>query len=193
VVNLAFARGGSARTARAIPQGETLLRDELVHLRVDIGPRSPESIVVNPSRFPAEAIDWSAPEVIEAKGVWIEAVVFTQDFDLPGTDLLALWLPQWETSGRLYIPLIPRRAGMRNLRLCLYYKDNLLQSFMVEAFVSPTGGKEMTLPAEDRAILARLEYSTIGAVEGIERKVPERAATIPSWTWFSHTPKRSML
>jgi hypothetical protein len=174
-VNLAFLRGRSPASAEVLESGQALRLDECVHLRLDVGPRSAESIVINPSPFPDSAVDWTAPDVVRVGGIWLDVVVFTQDFEVLATDLQPLWLPVRGSGGRIYLPLVPRRAGHAELRLGLYYRDNLFQSLLVEAYVEGPD-EPVALPA-GWGHRARIEYSAVATLSGIEA-VPERAATI---------------
>ncbi|MBN1877053.1 MAG: CHAT domain-containing protein [Anaerolineae bacterium] len=143
-----------------------------LYLCVDIGALNPHNIVINPTLFPSGAIDWSAPEVAKSGGVWLDVVVFSQDFLILASDLQPLWLPQFGPSEQVSIPLRLQHEGLCELRLALYYRDNLLQSFLVQAFVG-----EAAIAPFSWGNRARIEYSTVATMDAV-MDVPGRAATI---------------
>jgi hypothetical protein len=59
-----------------------------------------------------------------------------------GTTLDYLWLSRIDPSRPLCFSVQPRRTGMCRLRLCIYYRNNLLQSLLLEARVVRVGAGE---------------------------------------------------
>jgi YesN/AraC family two-component response regulator len=123
------------RALRLPPGGKMILR-------IDIGERSPESIIAQPPAFPDDAL----PQ--DREGNWIDVLVSSSDFavgDDGGTVAVGrLFLPvdqsrssQAEDGGRyLHVAMrAPDRAGLAFARVGFYYRNNLLQGFKMVADV----------------------------------------------------------
>src|SRR5262249_19851707 len=122
-------------------------------------------------------------------GVWVEFGVVGIDFDVIGDPVQELWLPREDASDPLYFAVRPNRPGIASLRFGFYYKNNLMQSFLLAAMTRSNGQPAGTASqlaqtlriAMDRLLgehyLAKLEYSRIAEFSDIEEK-PPRALTI---------------
>ncbi len=122
--------------------------DHLV--RIDIGPRSPESVVVNPVAIPLEQIEPSAPD-----GWWFHIVLSSPDVDV-AADLHRIFLPLqgsgWvcacagaehtctpvDRSPQLTVAFCTREPAERaSLRATLYDRGNAVQSLRLTFSVGP--------------------------------------------------------
>ncbi len=129
----------------------------------------------------------------EMKGVWLEIGVSGIDFELLGEPVQELWLPQATPSDFIYFAVSPHIAGAARLRFCIYYQQNLIQSFRLAAFTIEPGHGD-TAAEERRRLLAsaldvteettrdvcyltRLEYSLTSSADGIETR-PARDLSI---------------
>jgi hypothetical protein len=121
-------------------------------LRVDIGVRSEDSIIDNPSPFPDEKLPPSET------GHWLEVVTVSDDFTIPEPRHFlflprtgASWvcscppgsqfhLPGCEHQDYLYIPLTaPNKSGEATIRLGIYFANNLVESQLLTAHVGDPG------------------------------------------------------
>src|SRR5207247_24419 len=101
-----------------------------------------------------------------------------------------LWLPRTGASEPVYFTVSPHTAKVASLRFGLYYKNNLIQSFLMAALTrtedtappGSTGDLASALNTSahllgNEGYLARLEYSRTTDFNAIPSK-PSRALTI---------------
>jgi len=180
VVNASFALDDSGRL-HVVPQdGAVLRRGEMYHLRLVIGPKDADIKALDLSVLLEEQFKWT-PDV---EGVWVELGITGIDFSVMGDPVQTLWLPRTGASEPVYVPVIPTRAGIAQLRFGLYYENNLLQSFRMAAIVEeanePFGGDRARELAEALAVgptrigeagyISRLEYSRTSAPQVVDHK-----------------------
>jgi hypothetical protein len=173
-------------TADAEGKGEldlhrTLRTDRLYYLRLDIGPLSKKTIVRRPKTI-EEAVDQFFEEKEELP---LEVALFSADFRLDEETAGGLWV----SRGRL---ILPRRGPARTpddqpyllfavntpldpcqaqLRICVYYENNLLQSMAVQAHITSEEREA------EEGHWADVEY-TLTANFAQVQKLPSRALNI---------------
>lgn len=114
--------------------GSRLGRGRTYYLAVDIRSERARSHAVDEVEWPDQQLP--DRELAEAQGGRsLRVALFSQDFTLV-EDQKPLWLPLYGPSERLYFQVVaPDRLGLTQIRLCVYYKNNLVQSRMVYAHV----------------------------------------------------------
>jgi len=108
-----------------------------VYLRVNIAPFDERTILEEALPFPSqEAIEQKFIE-LKGKPVPLEVTLFSNDFDIPDNKRTQLLnLVRGRPTMTLYFPIKPLQVGLARLRVCVFYKNHLLQSFIVSAYVS---------------------------------------------------------
>lgn len=201
-VNTGFFADRKGGEPEEIPQnGATFKAGEMVQLGVDIGPRNLNVFVSGAESLNEEVFRWKP----QMKGLWVEIGITGIDFDVIGNPVRESWLPRDGASERVYFPVIPRSAnGVSRLRVCLYYKSEIVQSFRVAAITQVTGSKlslaalrkklAMSLglkPGEigEAGFMPQLEYSTCSVGDLSQRKQAPSGAhvSIIANDWDSDT------
>jgi hypothetical protein len=115
-----------------------------VYLRMNIGPLDSRTImnVQKAVAFPSEkTISEAFPETA-GKPVPLEATIFSRDFEVPESARTQKFdLLPGAPSTPIFFPLIPHRKTRARLRLCVFYRNHLLQSMSVTVAVKPNAGK----------------------------------------------------
>ncbi|QRN97835.1 CHAT domain-containing protein [Archangium violaceum] len=193
-VNALLHEEGADGRPRLLAPGPTRLTPgEVVHLGVQLGPRDELVRNIGTSALLEEALHWT----VGAEGLFLEVGVTGMDFDVLGDPVQELWLPRTGASDAVFFALTPRAdtriEGVARLRLCLYQKGNLVQSFRLAALVRRPGEEEpdrnerarrlacaldvdvaQVLQAGDVGYLTRLEYGAGGALWSLPA-LPPRA------------------
>ena len=163
---------------------------ELCHLGVQIGPKDAETLTIGASALLEEYFQWTP----EMKGVWVEIGVTGLDFEVIGDPVQELWLPREGASDTVYFAVKPRSADTPRLRFCLYFRQNVIQSFRLAAIVRTSAGEPDQTPAErairlasaldvpvtavpDVGYLASLEYSLTTEIDKLPEH-PERTLSL---------------
>lgn len=156
---------------RAIKPDRTLRRSGLYRLRVQIGQRSKESLVVGE----APGVDSLLPPA-GPKGHTLDVVVYEKDFSLLlSSRVQTLRLPETGGSEPVYFDLrAPERKGKARLRVKVYYRNQLLQSFLLEAVIAD---QEQKAEKPSPALRVDLAYSRTARFTNLE-VFKERALSI---------------
>jgi hypothetical protein len=189
-VNSSFWMEQSDGTMERLDQKQARLRvSEVCHLGIQIGPKDVHIYTAGATAIFEEVFKWTP----EMEGVWVEIGVTGLDFEVLGDPVQELWLPREGASETVYFAVVPKTAGMARLRFCLYYKQNIIQSFRLAAIT--VAQQDAPMPAaQRRAALARglglplqemkdvgyaprLEYSVTAGVDGVGSR-PERALSL---------------
>ena len=166
-----------------------LVVGKVYHLGIQIGPKDIRIRTFGETALIEEVFNWSP----EMKGVWVEFAVTGIDFDVLGDPVRDLWLPRERPSEMIYFAVSPRTEGACRLRYCLYYKQNVIQSFRLAA-IALTSQQQDLLPDVRRQQLSqalnlpehiignagyfsRLEYSLTTSVDSLETR-PARLMSI---------------
>jgi hypothetical protein len=168
-VNAAFFGERTGGTLRRLPQKTTRFRPgEIIHLGIQIGEKDAFIVTLGSSALLEELT--RAPE-----GTALELGVSGIDFELLGDPVQHLVLAKDGTTDLVTFALRPRKdttaAGVARLRLSVFHKNNLVQSFLMAAVLEGATDVAHNLSAalsvpvsEVRAAgkvgyLMRLEYS----------------------------------
>ena len=135
----------------AVPPGNTLRGGALYRLRVHVGHRSPESLVTGKP----PPLDPLLPP--RRKGHTLDVVVYEKDFSLLTPRVQALHLPDLGGSRPVHFDLrAPADLGPARLRIKVYYQNQLLQSFLMEAVIDE---RERQVAQPSPALRVDLVYS----------------------------------
>ncbi|MFL6196140.1 MAG: CHAT domain-containing protein [Thermoanaerobaculia bacterium] len=113
---------------QAVPTTSTIRRGGLYRLRVHVGHRQEEesSMIGEPP-----PLDPLLPEN-RRRGHTLHVVVYEKDFNLLSPRVQALYLPDLGGSQPIHFDLrAPQRDGLARLRIKIYYRNQLLQSFLL--------------------------------------------------------------
>jgi hypothetical protein len=145
-VNLSFLLG-----KRYLSGTENLVLDREYELRLQISrPWGDRSILRNAPPVPDRYLDAHS----DSTGIDLDVCLYTEDFFLK-RDVFPLRLPRApDASNHLDMTVTPTKLGTARLRVCVYYRNNLIQSLAVFARVAQT----QMLPDED-ANYAEVEFS----------------------------------
>jgi hypothetical protein len=189
-VNSSMFRASGASFAKLQQTHACLTVGELYHLGVQIGPQDVTTVTVGATALLEEYFKWTP----DMKGVWVEIGVTGLDFEVVGDPVQELWLPREGASDTVYIPVKPQTPGAARLRFCLYFQNNVIQSFRLAAVVKAKLD-EADPPPSDRALrlaaaldlqastlpalgyVARLEYSLAQKLDELPY-YPERALSL---------------
>lgn len=153
-----------------IPQpGARLQRGKPIVLGVQLGPRHSYAPVLDATALVEEPFKWSEGR----QGVWLSVGVTGLDFMVTGVPIQEVWLPREGASDVVEFVVEPTRAGISQLRFCVYFGADLLQSHRLAALViesQPDAGgsaskdlaEALGIPIErvgDAGWLARMEYA----------------------------------
>ena len=183
-----YAATGEGRLEQMPQASARLKRSEIVHFGVRIGPKDAATVALGSTALFEDKIQW------DEDGAGIEIGVTAIDFDLVGDPVRQVWLPRTAPTELVTFAVRPHADttvyGMARLRVAIYHRNNVLQSFLVAARLEGASGEMASsfaralnttpeavgsLGAGDLGYLARLEYATapVGAAAA-----PPRALTI---------------
>jgi hypothetical protein len=138
------------RFARIEPRGARLTVGETCHLEVLIGPKDTSIRTVGAAALIEEVFKWTPA----MSGVWVEIGVIGLEFDVLGDPVQELWLPKDGVAYPVYFAVSPRRAGVARLRFCLYFGNDVVQSFRIAA-VTVVPGESGASDDQARHMLAQ--------------------------------------
>ena len=156
----------------------TLQAGARYQLRVHIGNPLPGSLVEGP----VPSIDPLLPDPEKVDGHELEIAVQRKEFVLLSDSVQPTFLPRFGGSEPVYFTILaPRESGPASLRICIYYRNQLLQSFLLNA--------EITISEESRnhhTTRAVLEYSRTDRFTNLDSLQP-RAVSIAANSGLSDT------
>ncbi|MBD0320603.1 MAG: hypothetical protein ICV87_09740, partial [Gemmatimonadetes bacterium] len=174
----------------AIPQaGARLAAGRTYHLGVQIGRRDEAAKILGARAILEEVFRWRP----EDEGTWVEVAVTGIGFDVLGDPVQELWLPREGDTEQLRFAVAPREAGVAVLRVILYHRNNVVQTFRLAALVTESAGapappdagarlaEALGVPQEDvgeEGWLARMEFSSVGGAEGIATRTPRDVSIV---------------
>jgi hypothetical protein len=122
---------GVGRT-QEIPQPAARLRQgEPIVLGIQLGPRAGYAPVLDAIALIEEPFKWEKGQ----SGVWLSIGVTGLDFAVIDTAIQEVWLPRQGASDLVEFIVEPTRSGISQLRICVYYGADLLQSHRLAAIV----------------------------------------------------------
>ncbi len=156
VVNTWFTAAGELVSPTA-----SLRAGATYHLEVNVGPRLWRSNVRRPEAIPEQALE----PLYEDSGLPLRVVVFSADFSLSeSTATLVLPRPPASATPVSFRVEAPEDLGPATLRVALYYQNNLLQSLVVTAEITPDG-----VAAQDVGNFAELEWVISDSLVDLDR------------------------
>jgi hypothetical protein len=153
---------------------------QLYQLGIQVGPFDEVVPTARAQALIEEVFNWTPA----MKGVWVEVGVSGLDFEVIGDPVQVLWLPREGPSEMIYFGVIPRSGTTPVLRFCLYYHNNVIQSFRLAAKTVDSNSRNLA-KALDISIdevgyagyKARLEYSLLDDLAAVAGK-PDRTVSI---------------
>lgn len=158
-------------------------------LGVQIGPQDEFVRVYGATALLEEIFKWTP----DKPGVWLEVGLTGLDFEVLGDPVQEIWLPRESASETIYFAIVPQTSRIAQLRLCLYYKSDLIQSFRLAAITRLSQEEDSSLAAQpgelaraldlpvevvgDVGYLARLEYSITANLDAMSNR-PTRPVSI---------------
>lgn len=143
-------------------QGARLRLGEPVVLRIQLGPRAGYAPVLDAIALIEEPFKW----VEGRKGVWLSIGLTGLDFHVTGLPIQEVWLPRDGASDVVEFVVVPTRKQISQLRFCVYYGADLLQSHRLAAIVEAGTSSDLAaaLGIADARIgeagwVARMEYA----------------------------------
>lgn len=127
-----------------LPPFVPLLINSEVYLRLNIAQFDSRTILKAARPFlDQDEIESAFPET-RGKPVPLEVSLFSSDFEIPATEhTQKLKLTRGKPTETLYFSVTPLRPGIARLRVCVFYKNHLLQSLGVSA---PAAADDGTAP-----------------------------------------------
>ena len=120
------------RGAPIPPEAARLTLGTPIVLGIQLGPRSPYTPILDATALIEEPFKWEKGDA----GVWLSIGITGLDFTVAGAPLQQVWLPRQGASDLVEFIIEPRRAEASQLRICLYFGADLLQSLRLAALVA---------------------------------------------------------
>jgi CHAT domain len=134
-VDVALARQETEPVLEPLARSNTLQIDRTYQLRAHVGNRLPDSLVVGP----AVPVDPILPQADDTRGHLLEFVVQGKDFTVISDAMQEARLPEFGATEPVYFQIrTPKEVGTKQLRVCLYSKNYLIQSYQLAAEVTET-------------------------------------------------------
>jgi hypothetical protein len=120
-----------------IPARLSIRRKETIYLRINIAPYDSRTILAEAQPFPSQdEIERAFPET-HGKAVPLEITLFSSDFEIETNEQTKrVKLARDRSTKTVYFKVTPLNVGLTNIRVCVFYKNHLLQSLMVVATVA---------------------------------------------------------
>jgi hypothetical protein len=207
-------------SAERVPMKSSIWLERAYQLRLHIGRHSRNSTVKNPLEIPAYALE----PLYKEGGGFVQVAVYSHDFlvgnggeqieqrQLPAGQNCAmqqLWLPATSDSEPLFFSVTPQHARLSSLRICVYFRNQLLQSLRLDARIRREGALEdqpceldhdplqeiPDLDAEDRELLRAGGWPDLETFSRADRKDVLKATGAPveqvtAWFKAAHRLKK---
>jgi hypothetical protein len=157
VVNVALRRLETEPRLSIVPASSTLKPECEYELGISIGDRLAQSLVTGPQ----PAIAPLFPPLDDESGHELELAIHAKDFRLVSERVQRLRLPRVGPSNPAYFRIrSPRNNGWAQLRICIYYRNQMVQSYLLAAEIAGTDDPAgWELQRNGTVLGARLEYS----------------------------------
>jgi len=176
-INLWFTYKRSDRSL--IARHLTLVKDQAIWVRIQIAPFDNRTILEEAYPFPSqERIEQLFPET-KGKGITLDVTLFSNDFQIPKNSQ-KLRLVQGKPTKKLYFSVTPLETGIAQLRVCVFYKNHLLQSLRVSTKVS--------MQSETSTELQRANIEMVFSAQFLNA---EKLPTRNLWIGINQTPDGS--
>jgi hypothetical protein len=166
-LDLALARLETEPLLQSLTRSDTLRTGKRYQLRVHVGNRLADSIVTGPD-VPVDPI---LPAADEKGRHQLEIAAQGKDFEVLSDRVQTAWLPEFGASEPVYFQIrAPKDPGTKQMRVCLYCKNYLIQSYRFTAEVTST---ESPVREEGKERLgATLEFSRTDHFSDLEEFQP---------------------
>jgi hypothetical protein len=132
-LDLALARLETEPLLQSLTRSDTLETGKSYQLRVHVGNRLTDSIVTGPD-VPVDPI---LPAPDEKGGHQLEIAVQGKDFEVLSNPVQTALLPKFGATEPVYFQIrAPKDLGTKQMRVCLYCKNHLIQSYRFTAEVT---------------------------------------------------------
>lgn len=159
-----------AASRRAVDAGRPLIPGGEYLLRVRVGRPGRDSLVRGEVPSLDQILERLAPG---EDGHSLEVALFEKAFRTGSPRVQRLFLPRIGESDTLeFSVLAPRRRGRRDLRIAIYHRNHMLQSFRLDADIGA-----VTAPSGARRVEVRLDFSRTESFTNIDDFYP-RALTV---------------
>ncbi|NOT58754.1 MAG: hypothetical protein HOP19_00860 [Acidobacteria bacterium] len=158
-----------AMTYTAVAPKRRLVKGARYRLRVHIGLPSEDSLMIGET----PPLDPLLPEPEGDKGHTLDVVVFEKDFTLLSPRVQNLQLPRLRGSEPVYFELVAPQRDTAELRIGIYHRNHLLQSFLLEAQV----GADEWIDSPSPQVTVRLNFSRTARFTNLPSLTP-RALSI---------------
>lgn len=168
-VDIGVQRLDTRPTLQALDTRTSLEAGRKYEIRVHVGNPLPDSIVVG-ERPPVVPL---LPHPKDARGHLLEVAVQGKNFQVLSKATLPLRLPVFAGSAPIYFTVqAPVKAGKASLRVHLYYRNHLVQTYLLDALVT-----EREKTHSRNVVSASIVYSRLRRLTDVER-VRERSLSI---------------
>jgi hypothetical protein len=166
-LDLALARLETEPLLQSLTRSDTLGTGKSYQLRVHVGNRTADSIVTGPD-VPVDPI---LPAADQKGRHQLEIAVQGKDFEVLSDRVQTAWLPEFGATEPVYFQIrAPKDLGTKQMRVCLYCKNYLIQSYRFTAEVTST---ESPVREEGKERLgATLEFSRTDHFSDLEEFQP---------------------
>jgi hypothetical protein len=145
-----------------------LVQQQEIFLLFFIGPFDLKTILKDAKPFPSQDVIEQAFPELAGKPIPLDVTFFSQDFETPLAERThKLTLERCKPTEICYFPVKPSLAGLARGRVCIFYKNHLLQALNIQATVAPAA------QVLDQPHLAQVEMTFSANFEKVER-FPER-------------------
>jgi hypothetical protein len=169
-VDVALQRLETSPLLSAVDSHTVLAAERNYRLRVHIGNPRPESLIVG-ERPP---IDPLLPDPDDERGHTLEVAVQGKDFEIVSASSRLLHLPRFGSSEPTYFVVrTPRTTGAAALRVHIYHRAHIVQSYLLEARVDTAEAQA----GESDVLRCSLTYSRVRQLADVDGLQP-RALSI---------------
>jgi hypothetical protein len=157
IVNVVLRRLETGPLLSTLPPGYALLPHRQYELLVSIGEHLPESLVTGAQPALAPLL----PPAEDASGHQLEVAIHGKDFRIHSQRIQLLQLPLIGPSVPVYFRISSKEnSGRVSLRICLYFRNQLVQSYLLSATIQGEGRTdEMSLLRSEEGSTVHLEYA----------------------------------
>ncbi len=154
VLDVALSRLETSPLLEPLDKASTLAAGAAYKLRVHVGNPMSDSIVSGET----PPIDPLLPDPEDARGHRLEVAIQGKAFEVLGERSQGFWLPEFGGSEPVYFEVrAPEHLGPTELRICLYYRNHLVQSYVLSAVVTSAEQQHSDSSVERLSVM--LEFS----------------------------------
>ena len=159
-VDVALERLDTDPILDSVSRDMTLAAGQKYQVRVHIGNQLQDSIVVGP----VPPVDPLLPDPDEMTGHVLEVAIQGKDFRVLSRPIKKIYLPVIGGSDPVYFRVrAPEEVGHAQLRILIYHRNHLVQSFLLDAEIRPSEQRQEQAPA----LGVRLEFSRTERFENL--------------------------